>query len=737
MLSGDYILRVTVTGFATFFEENLQLTTDSPKSMDITLQIAGLHEQVVVTSSSTPQVPEEVSKSVTVIDHTEIDDRDRASLADAVNLAPGLRVQQLGGPGAFTTIQIRGLRTQDTAVLVDGLRLRDSSSTQGDASGLVDDLFVTDTNHVEILRGSGSSLYGTNAIGGVVNVITDEGGGRTRGSLLMEGGGLGYFGSRGQVAGGFRSDQIPYSLGVAQTYVGGGVDGTNPYRSTSVQGRIMFHLAPSTHLVVRLFGGDSFGSVGSEPVMIASPPPSGILDAIALAPALVRLFNQGTPISQLNTGNATFVPAPSDPDSTRAGRFFSGALILTGQLSPRLDYSVSYQLLVNSRRYGNGPAGFGFQPAGNTRTLYDGRIHTVNAHIDYRLDRHNLISAGYEFESENFANDYAISNDPAAASGVNVTELSHSLFVQDQARFFADRLQISGAVRAQYFVLSRPDFGPAASAPFQAVPFGGPRAAYTADGSIAYLFRESGTKVRVHVGRGYRAPSLFERFGVGFDPSFGYSVYGDPRLAPEHSIGLDAGIDQRLLSNRLKLSATYFYTWLQNVIGFDTAGLINASTDPFGRFFGYVNRQGGIARGVELSATTSPTRSLNISAAYTLTNALERNPVVGSVIRTFAIPRNHFSFLATHRVTSRLLLTFDVLASSDYLEPIFGDVSTSVYRFPGFHKASLGGSYRLPIREYKAIRFFVRADNLFNQNYFEAGFPTPGRTGTGGIQFDF
>src|ERR1700686_5068221 len=155
---GDYILRADAAGFATFFDENLQLTPDSPKSMDIALQLAGIHEEVVVTASSTPQVPEEVSKSMTVIDHTEIDDRDKATLADAVDLAPSLRVQQLGGPGAFTTIQIRGLRTEDTAVLVDGIRLRDSSSTQGDASGLIEDLFVTDTNRVEILRGSGSSL---------------------------------------------------------------------------------------------------------------------------------------------------------------------------------------------------------------------------------------------------------------------------------------------------------------------------------------------------------------------------------------------------------------------------------------------------------------------------------------------------------------------------------------------------------------------------------------------------
>ncbi len=57
------------------------------------------------------------------------------------------------------------------------------------------------------------------------------------------------------------------------------------------------------------------------------------------------------------------------------------------------------------------------------------------------------------------------------------------------------------------------------------------------------------------MGRGYRAPSLFERFGAGFDPVYGYSVYGDPRLTPEHSISVDAGFDQSLWQNRVKISA--------------------------------------------------------------------------------------------------------------------------------------------------------------------------------------
>ncbi len=734
---GEYLLRVDAPGFAPLLADGIPVAAETPATHDIVLQLAGVREQLVVTASNTPQAPEEVSKSVTVIGQSDAEARDNSALADVVALAPGVRVQQLGGPGAFTTIQIRGLRDQDTAVLVDGLRLRDVSATQADASGLIEDMLFTDASRVEVMRGSGSSLYGTNAIGGVVNVISDEGGGRTRGSVLLEGGSLGAFRGRAKVAGESKDGRIQYGLGMAQTDVTAGLGGDAPYRATNTQGRVTFHFSPSMQLVARIYAGDSFGKVLGEPDIVGNATGFGIINAVPLAPAQVRLYDSGVPISQLSGGNATFIPAPDNPDYTRAARFITGALIFTGQTSPKLDYSISYQAVANSRRYGDGPAGAGYQPDGSTRSIYDGRIQTANAHINYRLGSSNLLSAGYEFESENYANDSSDRSDPLAASGVNVTQRSHAVFAQDQARFLGDRLQISGAVRAQFFTLDNPAFNPVASAPYQGAAIAAPTAAYTADGSVAYSLHSTGTKLRAHVGRGYRAPSLFERFGAGFDPVFGYTVYGDPRLTPEHSIGFDTGIDQTFLGGRLKTSAAYFYTALQSVINFDTTGIISPPTDPFGRFIGYLNTKGGISRGVETSAAVAPTRSLNITAAYTYVNAIQRTPIVGNILQTFVVPKNQFSILVTEQATSRLLLTLDTLASSSYLAPVYGDVATQVYRFGGLHKVNVGASYRIPLTEYRALRLFARTENIFNQTYFENGFATPGRTAMAGLQFEF
>jgi outer membrane receptor protein involved in Fe transport len=126
-----------------------------------------------------------------------------------------------------------------------------------------------------------------------------------------------------------------------------------------------------------------------------------------------------------------------------------------------------------------------------------------------------------------------------------------------------------------------------------------------------------------------------------------------------------------------------------------------------------------------------------LSAAYTFVNALERSPVVGDTIQSFVIPRNQFSILATERVTTRMSLTFDALVSGSYLAPIFGETATQVYRFDGLRRLNVGGSYRLPLAEYHALRFFVRADNLLGQAYYESGFPTPGRTGRAGVEWAF
>lgn len=713
--AGDYILRAQAPGFAPFVDANLHLTAE-PAEKNVALELAGAREQVVVTASGTSQTSDELSKDVTVIDRTEADQRDAFSLTDLVDLAPGVRAQQLGGPGALATLHIRGMRYQDTAVLVDGLRLRDATAIEGDASGLIEDLLFTDASRVEVMNGTGSSLYGTNAIGGVVNILSDEGGGRTRGSFLLEGGSLGMERARALITGAALSDRLQYSFGLANVDVTSGVGGDQPYRDLSAQGSLSYRIAPSTTLRARLFAADAFGKITDDPVQTGTFPATGIVNAIP---------------------GVNYIPASDDPDSTRAQRFLTGALVLDGQPAPHVTYQVNAQTMVSGRRYGDGPAGTGYQPVDSVRSDYGSRIQTVQARVNDRIGP-QLLTAGYEFEDETYLFDYSEQYNPAAASGVQATQRSNAVFAQDQVTLLQDRLLLSGGFRAQFFQLDSPVFSPSANSPYQGIALPSPPAAYTGDGSAAYFVKSTNTKFRTHIGRGYRSPSLYERFGSSFDAVYGYSNYGDPRLSPEHSYTADGGIDQNFSQGRARISVTYFYTHLQNEIDFGPL----PATDPYNRFYGgYFNSKGGLSRGAELSARVSPTHLMDVTAAYTYVNAMEAVPIVGDVLRTFVIPHNQFSATVTQRIGKRVLLTFDTLDESNYLAPMSPDyVSTfteRVYSFSGLRRVNAGLSYRIPLGEYRAIRFYARGENLAGQTYYESGFPTPGRTGVGGLQWEF
>ena len=737
---GEYLVEAEASGFALAPAQSVTVERARTTTLDIALELSSLRSSVVVTASDTPQTVDEVSKALTVVDSQEIEERDELSIPESLRVVPGLRVQQLGGPGSFFSIKTRGLPSEDTAVLIDGIRFRDAAATQGDASGFLEDFVVTNVSRLEVLRGSGSSLYGSNAVGGVVNVVTDEGGGPFHGSALAEGGGLGLFRTRGHLAGGINNNRIVYSGGVSFFNVTRGVDDDDEARNTSGQGRVLFRLTPTATLSGRIYTANSRLQLNNSPQGIGNLPPTGIIDAIPLSLTEQRRFEAGVPDSQLNIGAATFVPAANDPDNLREASFFDGAVIFTQRPAESFGYTITYQGLVSNRRTINGPLGIGFQPfGGTTRSDFDGRIHTLNARFDLQTGGVNSLTGGYEFESENFKNP-SLQVNPADNSDVSVTQRSHALFVQDQLRFFDDRLQIEGAFRAQFFRLDRPVFTPVASSPYQGITFQSPPAAYTGDGSVAYTFRSAGTKLRGHVGNGYRAPSLFERFGTAFDSFFGYTVFGDPRLEPEKSIAFDAGIDQTFHNDRVRLSATYFYTQLRQVIIFDFSGLIDFTTDPFGRFGGYLNTNGGIARGAEVELRTTPIRTLNVIAAYTFTKAQQRTPQVPGTIRSLVIPDHQFSIVATQRIGRRVLVNFDFSASSDYLAPIFDTVTfvSRGYRFKGLAKADVGASYSLPLHgEKRQLRFFGYVDNLFDREYFESGFRTPGRTGRAGASIVF
>ena len=738
---GEYLIEVEARDFAPTAAETILVQRGTASVLDIRIELARVRTKVVITSSSTARTVEEVSKALDTLDAEQIERRADFSLAEALRSVPGLRVQQQRGPGSLTTIQIRGLRSQDTALLVDGVRLRDAADLQGSATPLMQDLMDVNTERIEILRGSGSSLYGSNAMGGVVNIVTDRGGGPPHGQLLAEGGGLGLLRGRAKVGGGALDQRLNYSGGIAHLNVRDGIDGSDSFRNSSGHAFVGYHFTPSLSLGGRVFAADGFVQLNDSPFVPfgarGNLPASGAILATPLAAEEQRKLVAG---EAFNVGRANFASDPNDPDSRSSTSYFVGAVNLSQRISERASYRLGYQGVITGRNFQDGPGGVRFEPLFNNSSDFDGRIDTVEARTDLTLGRRNLFSLGYEFERERFDSPTRDENpDPAQHVDVRleIEQRSHGAFFQNQLRLRDSRLQISLSGRVQGFSLTEPQFSGGRS-PYAGIGFEDPKSAYTGDGAVSYFFTGPGTKLRAHVGNAYRAPSLFERFGSSF--FFGsFSPFGDPALRPERTIAVDAGFDQWLARERLRVSATYFYTGLQEIIFFDAGGGIDFTTDPFGRFIGYRNTGGGLARGLEVSVDASPTSLLDLTASYTYTNSDQRtSPVAGGdYFKSFGISDHMFTFTAAQRVGRRLSLVFDLFAASEYAAPLFTAGGSRAFLFDGPVKADLVVSYTVPLSESKSLRLYGKVENVFDRAYFEDGFRTPGAWGIAGLAFEF
>jgi hypothetical protein len=195
---------------------------------------------------------------------------------------------------------------------------------------------------------------------------------------------------------------------------------------------------------------------------------------------------------------------------------------------------------------------------------------------------------------------------------------------------------------------------------------------------------------------------------------------------------MDAGVDQYFAARRLRASATYFYTELRSVIGFDFSGLINRTTDPFGRSSGYFSTSGGLARGVELETQATLWRGFLVSGSYTHTRTLERRPIAAGTLKTPRILEHTVAFVASQS-WHRWMFSTNFLGSPEYI----GVISGRAVMWPGPRRLDGSVSYRLTSRERIKPEFFVRAENLLNQTYYEDGFRTPGRWVVGGLRFSF
>ncbi|HWJ69209.1 MAG TPA: TonB-dependent receptor [Sphingobium sp.] len=209
---------------------------------------------IVVTANRMPMRLDQVGQSVTVLDRQAIEASQATGITELLAQTPGVQFARNGGPGKSTSIYIRGADTGQTVILFDGVRLNDPSSADSGAS--MADILAGDIAQIEVLRGAQSTLWGSQAIGGVINIRTLAPHRPFEANGQVEAGGLETYQARAGLGG--RQGKLTWRLGGSYfktTGVSAIASGTEPdgYENVSANGRLAYRFTDHVALDLRSF----------------------------------------------------------------------------------------------------------------------------------------------------------------------------------------------------------------------------------------------------------------------------------------------------------------------------------------------------------------------------------------------------------------------------------------------------------------------------------------------------
>ncbi|MBY0519171.1 MAG: TonB-dependent receptor, partial [Sphingomonas sp.] len=210
---------------------------------------------IIVTATRTPTRLDRIASSVTVLDKAAIDRNQDIGVTELLLRTPGLSIARNGGYGTNTTLRIRGAESEQTVVVIDGVKLNDPAAAGGGYNFA--NLLIGDAARIEVLRGPQSILWGSQAIGGVVNIVTPLPDRPLEASLDLEAGSRKTVSARAAIGGttgplafrigaqAFRTDGIS---AIAPAFGGVERDGNS---NENVSGRAVLTLAPGLSADVR------------------------------------------------------------------------------------------------------------------------------------------------------------------------------------------------------------------------------------------------------------------------------------------------------------------------------------------------------------------------------------------------------------------------------------------------------------------------------------------------------
>ncbi len=492
--------------------ENKEEITKKDKKTEV--KALELEEMVVIGRKTGASLSKKMEGSVTVVTEDDIIKRQKMTVLEVLREVPGVDVVQTGGPGRTASVFIRGARSEHTLVLIDGVEMNDpiSPGRSYDFANLTTD----NIEYIEILRGPQSPIYGSNAIGGVINIITKKGEGKPKFSITAEAGSENTY---RETAGGSGGNKwVNYSVSFTHVESDGISAGSDKIRDT---------------------GGFSIG--GTE---INNEKDGYKNSSFSARLGLV-------PFENLET-NFTFRYMDSESDiDDHAGSgggdpnykldseqlFFRAEpclLLFDGRWEQKFGFSLTDQ----RRDYCN-PADEYHYLSEEYGTVYDSKWIKFDWLHNFYITETNTLIIGFETEEEEGKYTYySDSHSGRYEYRYPVrTARTDSCYIQDQFKL-GDFFVTVGGRYDDYEQFDSKFLHRIAS---------------------GYMFGKTGTTIKASWGTGFKVPSLFQL----------YSLWGHEDLKPEKTKGWDVGIEQRFFDNLLEIDITYFRNDFEELIDYN------------------------------------------------------------------------------------------------------------------------------------------------------------------------
>jgi len=601
---------------------------------------AQANAQLVVSPTGIATPAAHVANAITVVTAKDIATQQFRSVPDILAAIPGLNVVQTGGAGGQSSVFTRGTNANHTKILIDGIDVGDVTN----ANGAFDfaHLLTSDIQQFEVLRGPQSGLYGSDAIGGVISVITRKGDGPARATASIETGTYQTFNQSAGVSG--SQDNVNYAMNVAHLHAG-------DIPVTPQQ------LLPAGQKAI----GNAYDNVTASTKFGVDLNEAWSLNSVMRYTDATLLF----------TGDGSFPSVPNAAQSTHAVRQFATReeavwSLLDGRIKNY--FGINY---VNNRTSD--------LTAGNPlAAISTGERIKYDWHAVTELAPHNNFIVGLEQQT-----------DRLQTTGLTAENGNRAGFVEVQKNF-AQRMFLVASLRNDI----NDQFG--SHGTYRIAP--------------AVILPVTETKLKASYGTGFKAPTLSQLY-QDF-PAFNF--FANPNLKPEQSTGYDAGFEQPLFDDRIRLGATYFHNSITD--------LINSNVT----FTSYANVGLATTEGTESFVTAHLTDRLSLRADYTFTRAVDATTGLQLLRR----PKEKWSATAVWTPLDPLTVSATLLRVSDWRD-VSRDGMTSGLVAPGYTVVNLRADYAVSGQ----VKLFGRVDNLFNRHYQNpTGFLAPGLGVFGGIR---